>query len=98
MFSNTLLIFFFLNFMQEKARFEIEKLRQSSDFKAKRIEDSNHGSQLQSSPLKKVICIFLIWLSMMQNFCIGFKTYIKYAVNASLISGKVLLSVYIERY
>ncbi|XP_059448068.1 protein WVD2-like 7 isoform X3 [Corylus avellana] len=38
---------------KEKARFEIEKLQQSSDFKAKRNEDSNHGSQLHSSPLKK---------------------------------------------
>lgn len=46
--------FFFLNFMQEKAQFEIEKLRQSTDVKAKRNEDSNHGSQLPSSPLKKV--------------------------------------------
>ncbi|XP_062149842.1 protein WVD2-like 7 isoform X2 [Alnus glutinosa] len=38
---------------KEKAQFAIEKLQQSTDFKAKQNEDSNHGSQSPSSPLKK---------------------------------------------
>ncbi|XP_041012408.1 protein WVD2-like 7 isoform X1 [Juglans microcarpa x Juglans regia] len=38
---------------KEKAHFDIKKLRQTTEFKAKLHEDSNHGSQSPSSPLKK---------------------------------------------
>ncbi|KAF5450160.1 hypothetical protein F2P56_030535 [Juglans regia] len=38
---------------KEKAHFDIKKLRQTTEFKAKLHEDSNLGSQSPSSPLKK---------------------------------------------
>ncbi|KAG2707979.1 hypothetical protein I3760_05G171100 [Carya illinoinensis] len=38
---------------KEKAHFDIKNLRRTTEFKAKLHEDSNHGSQSPSSPLKK---------------------------------------------